>query len=251
MNRDEAKEILMLYRPGTADAEDPLVGEAIELARQDPELALWFNEHQAFQAAVRAKFRQIRAPEHLKMALLVRQKVIRPQVWWRPQVRWESPVWIAAAAAVVALLIGLSSVWFRPALPDRFSNYRQRMVSTALREYRMDLVTNDMGSLRQLIRSKGGPSDYQLTQGLDRLQLTGGAALKWRSHPVAMVCFDRGDKNMLFLFVMPRDAIKDPPPRQPELAKVSDLVTASWSQDDKTYLLLGQEEADFAKKYLE
>ena len=244
MNRDEAKEILMLYRPGTADAEDPLVEEAIQVTRQDPDLAQWFKEHQAFQAAMRAKFRQIHAPDHLKMALLVRQKVIRPQVWR------QSPLWIAAAA-LIALLVGLSSVWFRPSLPDRFSNYRERMVSTALREYRMDLVTNDMSSLRQLIRAKGGPSDYELTPGLDRLQLTGGAALKWRNHPVAMVCFDRGDKNMLFLFVMQRAAIKDPPPAQPKLAKVSDLMTASWSQNEKTYLLLGQEETDFARKYLQ
>jgi hypothetical protein len=243
MNRDEAKEILMLYRPGTADAEDELVGEAMKIARGDPELARWFEQHQTFQAAMRAKFRQIQAPEHLKMALLVRQKIIRPPMWR------QTPFWIAAAA-LVALLVGISGVWFRPSLPDRFSNYRDRMVSTALREYRMDLVTNDMGSLRALIRSKGGPSDYQLTRGLERLQLTGGAALKWRDNPVAMVCFDRGDTNMLFLFVTQRGAVKDPPPSQPQIAQVSDLITASWSQDDKTYLLLGPREADF-KRYLQ
>jgi len=244
MNRDEAKQILMLYRPGTADAEDTLVGAAMDVARRDPELARWFAQHRAFQAAMRAKFRQIPAPEHLKIALLAGQKIIPPQVWW------QKPVWLAAAALVV-LLIGMSTVWFRPSLPDRFSNYRERMVSTALREYRMDLVTNDMRSLRALIKARGGPSDYELTRGLERLQLTGGAALKWRSHPVAMVCFDRGDKAMLFLFVMQRGAVKDPPPPQPRLAKVSDVMTASWSKNDKTYLLLGQEEADFAKKYLQ
>ena len=34
MNRDEAKNILLLYRPGTADAEDPQIAEALALAEQ-------------------------------------------------------------------------------------------------------------------------------------------------------------------------------------------------------------------------
>ena len=38
MNRDEAKIILLLYRPGTADAGDPEVAEALTLAKNDPEL---------------------------------------------------------------------------------------------------------------------------------------------------------------------------------------------------------------------
>ena len=35
MNRDEAKNILLLYRPGTADAADPQIAEALALAKQD------------------------------------------------------------------------------------------------------------------------------------------------------------------------------------------------------------------------
>ena len=59
MTLGEAKEILLLYRPGTADAEDTQVVEAVELARQNPEMARWFEQHCAFQNAMRAKLRQI------------------------------------------------------------------------------------------------------------------------------------------------------------------------------------------------
>ena len=69
------------------------------------------------------------------------------------------------------------------------------MVSTALREYRMDIVTNDMRTLRHALQAKGAPADYELSQGLETMQLTGGAALTWRNHPVSMVCFDRGNKS--------------------------------------------------------
>jgi hypothetical protein len=243
MTQSEAKQILLLYRPGTADALDPQVAEALELARHDPELGQWFEQDCDFQKGMRAKFRQIKVPAHLKDRILASQKIIRPPVWW------QSPVWLAAAASVM-LLIGLAGVWLRPRASDRFTNFQARMVSTALREYRMDVITNDMHQVRQYLADKGGPSDYDVTKSLSQLQLTGGGLLRWRSHPVSMVCFDRGDKQMLFLFVMKRSAVKDPPSETPQVAKINELLTASWSRGDKTYVLAGPEEPDFIRKYL-
>ena len=243
MTPSQAKEILLLYRPGTADAEDPQIVAAVDLARQDPELARWFERHCAFQNAMRAKLRQIEVPVHLKAALLAQQNIVRPPIWW------QRPVWLSAAAAVL-LLLGLAGLWLKPASPDRFANFQARMVSTALREYRMDLVTNDMRQLRQFIAGKGAPAEYQLTKGLEKLQLTGGGCLQWRSHPVAMVCFNRGDDQMLFLFVMKRSALKDPPAETPQVSKVTELQTVSWTQGEYTYVLAGPEEPQFLRKYL-
>jgi hypothetical protein len=243
MTPSQAKEILLLYRPGTADAEDPQIIAAVELARRDPEVAHWFERHCAFQNAMRAKLRQIEVPAHFKAALLAQQNIIRPPIWW------QRPVWLSVAAAVV-LILGLAAFWLKSANPDRFANFQARMVSTALREYRMDLVTNDMRQLRQFIAAKGAPSGYQLTKGLEKLQLTGGGCLQWRSHPVAMVCFNRGDDQMLFLFVMKRSALKDPPAETPQVAKVTELQTVSWTQGEYTYVLAGPEEPQFLGKYL-
>jgi hypothetical protein len=245
---DEAKEVLLLYRPGTTDTADPQLAAALELARTDPELGRWFEEHRAFQKAMSAKFRQIEVPAHLKSSLLIRGtapvQLPAPRAWWR------SPVWLTAAAAALVLL-AVVGFWPKPQAQDRFANYKARMVTEAQRaEYRMDLVTNDMRQVRQLMANGGAPADYDVPQGLEHLQLTGGALLTWRSQPVAMVCFDRGDKQMLFLFVMKRSAVKDPPPQAPDLAKVSKLLTVSWTRGDKTYILAGPDEAGFVKKYL-
>ena len=246
MNSSEAREILLLYRPGTADAADPQMAEALERARQDPELGRWFENHRAFQKAMRAGFQQIEVPAHLKISLLTQnpaqQRPIPPQPWWR------SPVWLAAAAVV--LLLGLAGAWLKPRPANRFANYQSRVVSEAQREYRMDLVTNDMRQIRQFMASRGAPADYDVARGLEHLQLTGGGRLTWRSNPVTMVCFDRGDKQMLFLFVLKRSAVKDPPPASPQLARVNQMLTASWTHGDNTYVLAGPEEADFLEKYL-
>ena len=72
MNRSEAREVLLLYRPGTADAADPQIAEALELAGSDPELGRWFDQHRAIQKAMCAKFQQIEIPSHLKASLLIR-----------------------------------------------------------------------------------------------------------------------------------------------------------------------------------
>jgi hypothetical protein len=74
MNCSEAKEVLLLHRPGIADAADPQIAEALELAGRDPELRRWLDEHSAFQKAMRAKFQQIEVPAHLKVSLLMREQ---------------------------------------------------------------------------------------------------------------------------------------------------------------------------------
>jgi hypothetical protein len=43
VTREQAKHILLLYRPGTADWQDPDVAAAIDLARRDLDLAAWFS----------------------------------------------------------------------------------------------------------------------------------------------------------------------------------------------------------------
>ncbi len=243
MNCKEAAAQLLLYRPGSSDDSDPQIAEALDLARHDAELGRWFEQHCAYQAALRRKFRQIDIPSELKASILAQSKIVRPPIWWR------SPFELAAVAAVV-LFIGLAGLWLKPRTPDRFADYQARMVRSALREYRMDVVTNDMQQVRQFLAARGAPADYVVPRGLKQLQLTGGGLLRWRSQPVTMVCFDRGDKQMLFLFVMARSAVKDPPPETPQVVKVNKLLTAQWSQADKTYLLAGPEEADFVRKYL-
>ena len=51
-----------------------------------------------------------------------------------------------------------------------------------------ELVTNDMRQVRQFMARRHAPADYYVPQGLERLQLTGGGRLTWRSNPVTMVC---------------------------------------------------------------
>jgi hypothetical protein len=252
VNSSEAKQVLLLYRPGTEEAADPEMAEALALAARDPELGQWFEQHRAFQKAMRAKLRQIAVPTHLRTSILARGQG-QPSILMPPQPRWRTPVWLGtAAAAALVVLVVLAASWLRPATTDHFANYRTRMVGQVLREYQanMSIITNDMREVRQHLAAHGAPADYVVPRGLEHLQLTGAGRLTWRNNPVAMVCFDRGNKQMLFLFVMKRSGVKDPPTGTPQLTPVNELTAASWTEGDKTYVLAGHEEADALRKYL-
>ncbi len=190
---------------------------------------------------MRAKLRQIHVPLQLKATLLAEQKIVRPSIWW------QRPVLLVPAALV--LLLGLAAFWLKPDRPHPFTHFHDWTVRTASLQYPMDLVTRDMRQLRQFIASKGAHDDYELTLGLEKLQLTGGSCSQWRSHPIAIVCFNRGDNQRLFLFVMGRSALKDPPAETPQLSSTSELHTVSWTRGEHTYVPAGPEEPQSLRKY--
>ena len=85
MNSREAKEILSLYRPGSADAQDTAFTEALEVIRTEPDLARWFEIHCANYESIRARLKQIVVPGGLKEQILAEQKtqIIPMPLWWR------------------------------------------------------------------------------------------------------------------------------------------------------------------------
>ncbi len=246
MTINEAKKILELYRPGANDGADLEVAQALALARQDPELAGWLDERVRLQKALQRKFREIPVPVSLKGDILAHPKQLVRPPWWR------DPDWLPLAACIVLLLslcVALEGMWKGARVPDHFVDFEGRMVRSALREYRMDILTNDLPQVRHHLSTRGAPADFPLPIPLTKLSVMGGGVLHWRNNPVSMVCFDRGDKQMLFLFVMNRTAVKDPPGCAPSIQQISSQTVLGWSEGDKAYVLAGPEEADFLKKY--
>lgn len=71
MERDEAKAILELCRPGIADDHrDPLIAEALGLLETDAELKAWFDEQQALDSRIAKTFNEVEPPADLKAGIL-------------------------------------------------------------------------------------------------------------------------------------------------------------------------------------
>ena len=246
MNRDQAKTILLRYRPGTADITDPEIAEALGLAKSEPELNHWLTEHCAQQEALRAGFRKITAPAGLKEQI-ISEETARGRAGLRRQRV------LLAAACVVAALIILAPIWWQyrgKADTDSYANLRNSMASIALRVYRMDLVTSDRASVRAFLARKDAPADYVLPAPLEQAAVTGCAVEYWRGVKVSMICFRTGkpmppgQQSDLWLFVLDREAVKNAPPAdERRFDQVSRLGMITWTTGDKLYLMgtVGQE----------
>ncbi len=250
MNHQQTKEILALYRPGTADANDPFFTDALLRCEEDPDLKRWFEKHCALYFALRAKFRQVAVPEGLKEQILAERKVQTMPLRRRPAI-------LAAAALVVVLAAGLIAFWPRSREDRGIRAYSERMVSTALRNYPMGLATNDPVQVRSYLAQRGAPSDYVVPEALQKAALTGCAIESWQGAKVSMICFDsgrahrRGQFNDLWLFVADTAALQGAPlSTSPALVRISRAATASWSQGGKTYFLVADGDESFIRNYL-
>jgi hypothetical protein len=252
MNRDEAKTILLLYRPGPADADDPEIAAALSLARQDPELTRWLGEHHARQEALRAGFRKITAPPGLKEQIISEQAA-------RGRIGIRRQRMIFAAAVVVAALVILTPFWLQHhgRADDTYAIWRDRMAKIALRGYGMDLVTNDPAPVRAYLAQNHAPADYVLPAPLEKTTVTGCAIEYWHGAKVSMICFRTGKplppaaQSDLWLFVIDRSRVKDAPPAGSRpFVQVSRLGMVAWTEGDKLYVLGMEGDEQTLRQYL-
>jgi hypothetical protein len=252
VNNQEAKSILALFRPGSADEADPSFHEARQLAQSDPELARWFGAHCEAYFVLRRKFESIPIPPGLKEQILSERKIQRPlfQRYGRA---------LLALAAVVAFLVGINfGFWPFHGVTDRYSAYRKRMIESALRPYYMDVVAADPVRIRDFLKANHAPADYPLPGGMKTAALVGCAVSSWQGNPVSMICFKSGrplppgDQSDLWLFVTSRKTVANAPvPSAPVIARVNKATTASWSDDHNNYLLAVVGDEALLRKYLQ
>ena len=251
MNRDEAKNILLLYRHGTADVQDPQIAEALELAERDPELKDWLVKHCERQLVLREKFRQISVPAGLKEQIISEQAAQDKVIFWREK-------FALAAAAVLMFLVALGTFWFsRHGHDDTLAIYQNRMAGVALRGYAMDLATNDPEQIRAYLMQNHAPADFVLPAKLEQAALIGCAIESWQRAKVSMICFRMvktpapDGQSDLWLFVVDRASVKGVAAgSSPQFSKVNRLITATWTQDGKLYLLGAEGDEQALRQYL-
>lgn len=254
MTPEQAREILALYRPWAAEADDPALNEALEMAQRDPELRAWFEQHCAVQLAFRSKLKAMPVPAGLKEQILSERP--QPQPYIVPL--WRRPA-VLTAVTVVVLLMATAGLWWPSTSSDpaTFDNFRRRMVGTALRTYSMDLETNDVRQIRSFLAQYQTHADFVAPQPLAEQPLVGCGVLKWQGHRVAMICFRSGrplapgEKSDLFLFVIDQASLPSATlGPAPDVTPVSRLATASWSAGNKVYVLAGTEDEAALRRYL-
>jgi hypothetical protein len=248
MNREEARLILQVYRPGGQDADDPHFAEALALAKRDPELAAWFAEQHKFDAMVSRGLQKIAAPSQLKSQILASgQKSARPESfveppvanWWRNLFSFNSPV--AWAAAIILIFICLGIFWGKPGGDARFADFSARMVFSARNDTNhVDAKIRDMKQVVAWLAERHGENKFVLPVALNGENgLMGCRILDWRGQKVSMLCYLLKNSGHMDLFVADAKIFSDAPPDKPRFAASGGMPTASWSRDGVAYLIVG------------
>ena len=241
MTTDQAKEILALHRPGIDDPNEADVAAALVMAENDPELGSWFEQQCAVHASTRQKFREVEVPQELKELIVTGRKRRRP-------VSWHSPVvWAAAAAAIIVCVIIFS---LRRRETPTFEAYRSRMVRTAMGNYPMPFLTNDLAAIRSYLTANNAHGDYLLPPSLAKMPGMGCLILSFHTRPVSLICFDAGPGKDVFLFVINDGSLANAPAVERQIVKQGNLATASWTDREKTYILATKGDEQFLRSLL-
>ncbi len=243
MNHRTAQQHLLDWRPCEKNS-SPEQEEALRLVASDPLLAAWFEAHCQAQADIRSRLREMRVPEGLKTAILSGApsvgKVVRPNFSG-----------LLALAASIALLLGLGLFYFGANSDNEVKAFRSRMVGNALRNYRMDLLSKDLGEIRSYLAAAKWPADYQLPVNLEKVTGWGCARLTWQGKPVSMICFARGGRPDLFLFVADQiDVTGSAQVGSVRVEMEKKLSTATWVQGGRFYVLSVEGDESLLRRYL-
>lgn len=194
-------------------------------------------------AALRRKFSQIAVPAGLEQQILSERKVVRPAVWW------ERRILLAAAAAIVLAVI--AGYLLHQPEPQNFGAYRKKMAPLVSVDYKMMLQTKDLNTIHQFLASNHGPANYVLTKEMEKQPAEGCALIDWHGQRVSLICLDRGEDPGLFLFIIDRSALPDPPPGPtPQFAQVGPMTTASWTLGNNASVLASKGDEDYLRKFL-
>ena len=204
----------------------------VSSAGNDPELDQLRNESAEFNARVHHALAEIPVPPDLREQILARRKIIPVSGWRRHQV-------LLRIAAAFLILGTLAAVFWRPSSEDKtFAGFRSRMVAFAIRQYSMDIHTNQLASVQSHLASHGAPAQFSLPPGLAATPVIGGASFAWQGKPVGMVCFKATGGETLYMFVI--DSADAPGSRDFEVSPQKNLGTVTWRSAGKTFLIAGE-----------
>jgi hypothetical protein len=213
--------------------------------QNDPAAHEMHRRSEAFNAQAHRALNQIPVPSDLRAKILAKAQAAHPEKTQsqspEPKIitvpHWRTPRAIALAAALAFMATGITFWITAPRENQSFAGYRSRMIGFALREYRMDIHTNNLAEVQKFLAQNGAPAEFNLPSPLAQTPVKGGATLTWQGRPVSMVCFDRLNTT-LYMFVIDQTAAPVNPAQ--EISTFKNLATATWTSGEKTFLLAGR-----------
>lgn len=243
MNREEARQLLEVFRSGGADMTDPKFMEALAVLERDPELNRQFDEQRRFDMQVTAALRSaIPVPPDLRAVILAGHKPRRPALW----VDWRAPVAVAAGVAAIFLAVGTLFAQRTP----KFTDFRTQLINEAWDgSVHLELESSDPRAIQSWLAGQKVKSEFSLPAGLKDVRLLGCRIVEVDGARVPMLCMADGVKHLHLFVVDGVQLAQLPPDNIPDFEKCGSWKTASWRRGDTTYVLTGMKVHAFFAKF--
>ncbi len=245
MTSEEAKLFLHARRLAGQDDNDPRMAEALEQTRRDPALLAWYNERQAFDAAICEKLAQVRAPTDLAGKILLEKRVLQGR-----QTR-RAVMALAIAASVVLLLSWAFSIfWPSKTLGTEFAAMRADMTRFLVRFPELDLATEQWPEIVRWLTQKAPLADVKLPGSVQKFPGLGCREVQWRGQRLLLICFV-AQGEVVHLFIVPKtelwEASVNP---SAQFGLENGWTTASWRKGETVYLMMTKGSVTFLKGLL-
>lgn len=250
MTREEVRTILQVWRPSGQDAADPRFREAMAEVERDPELARWFAEQKAFDAAMADHVQGIPVPRSLKESILAEAPGKKAPFWQIDLVPWLQHAgvrWAMAACFVALLAVGGWRVMRVP----QFADYRREVVEAAWDSNpHVDFRTSDLAQVKQWVFGQGVRWPLNVpSELLQSAKVVGCSVKHWRGHEIVRLCLVDGSRHE-HLFVSDEIEFQDPPwEHLPDYQSFGRWTSTAWSHGDRTYVLAGIKYSEFTKRF--
>ena len=244
MNTEEAKIILASVHHDTDRGSDNDVDQAFALLDSDPELQAWFEQEQAFDAAVSTKLAQIDPPADLKANLVALLENNAPAAA-EDKITWLRPPLMAAAAAVLLISFFAIQLLTGPAAAS-FDDFRTEMVEIARGELKLDHEDKELENLYDYLNKMEATCPTSLPVCVECTETVGCKVIGWNDEEdsVTLICIRNNASQVVHCFVIPRSEFKKLPEEKIIRSNqmIDGLETTAWSDDELVYLLIGSKE---------
>ena len=241
MNSLEAKFILEACRSGDLDASDPKIAEALQAMESDPELANWFAATQELDRALIAKLKAVPVPADLAGRIRAGKPVAEVET-----TRWTRRQWLSLAALIV-IMAALAALMIPRSAPADLATFRNDMAEFMDRRWdrTFDLADPEFAKVKQWLESRTDSIQIDVPLTLASSRTIGCKTLTWHGNTATLICFmPKNAGTVVHILVVNRSALTDAPGEEPQLARLTNWNSASWSRGNKVYLALTTAEAD-------
>jgi hypothetical protein len=246
MTSDEARLILQAVHAEGAEARDPKVQAALQLAARDPALAAWWAEERAFDDAVRRKLGQVPVPDGLAARLLKGEAAARRS----PSPRRRA---FLALAACLAGLLGLAAVWLSSSGnggADDLDAFRDDMARLLRQFPQLDISAEKWADIDRWLAGKTSLNGTEIPGALRAYPGIGCRELRWRNHRVLLVCLAvRGE--IVHVFLVPDGGLPGGARTMaPQFARVRGWNTAKWNDHQVSAAILTKADESSLRDWL-